>query len=78
MRESAIKGEEEEIIAKQGSAIFISSNEEHQFKNIGNEPLEFYAQKKLLNNILMVHIDKKGENCGKVLACPMLNERVHA
>jgi len=40
-----IKGGEQEIIAKHGSAIFISSNEKHQFKNIGNETLEFLCTK---------------------------------
>jgi len=44
-----IKSEEQKIIAKQGSAIFISSNEKHQFKNIGSKPLEFLCTKETID-----------------------------
>jgi quercetin dioxygenase-like cupin family protein len=43
-----IKSGEQEIIAKQGSVIFISSNEEHQFKNASNTPLEFLCTKETI------------------------------
>jgi quercetin dioxygenase-like cupin family protein len=36
-----VKGSEREFQVGPGDAIFIGSNELHQFVNIGNEPLEF-------------------------------------
>lgn len=41
-----VKGEDKEALVTQGSVIFIPSNEEHEFKNIGNEPLRFLCTKK--------------------------------
>jgi len=43
-----IRGGEREAIATQGSVIFISSNEKHQFKNISKESAEFLCIKEPL------------------------------
>lgn len=40
-----IHGENGEFIAKPGTAIFISSFEEHKIENIGDEPLQFLCTK---------------------------------
>lgn len=40
-----LRGKEQEIELKPGNVIFISSFEEHQFKNIGDEPVEFLCTK---------------------------------
>jgi len=40
-----IRGGEREAVVQSGDVIFIPSNEEHQFKNIGNEPAEFLCTK---------------------------------
>lgn len=43
-----VRGGETEIIVKTGDAIFISSNEKHQFKNIGHEKLQFLCTKETI------------------------------
>jgi len=40
-----VRGGEREAVVQSGSVIFIASNEEHQFKNIGKEPVEFLCTK---------------------------------
>ena len=40
-----LRGEEGEVEVKPGDAIFIASNELHQFVNTGEEPLEFLCTK---------------------------------
>ncbi len=40
-----VKGGSKEVPVTQGSVIFIPSNEEHQFKNVGNEEVEFLCTK---------------------------------
>ena len=44
-----VKGGNKEVLVAQGSVIFIPSNEEHQFKNVGNEKAEFLCTKELFN-----------------------------
>lgn len=41
-----VRGGEKEIVVKAGDVIFIPSWEEHQFKNIGEEKLQFLCTKK--------------------------------
>jgi quercetin dioxygenase-like cupin family protein len=38
-------GGENEVVVKAGDVIFISSNEKHQFRNIGSEELQFLCTK---------------------------------
>lgn len=40
-----LRGGKQEIIVGPGNVIFIPSFEEHQFKNIGDEPVEFLCTK---------------------------------
>jgi quercetin dioxygenase-like cupin family protein len=40
-----LRGGKQEVEVKPGNVIFISSFEEHQFKNIGDEPVEFLCTK---------------------------------
>jgi len=40
-----VRGGEQEVEVKAGNVIFISSYEEHQFRNIGDEPVEFLCTK---------------------------------
>jgi len=40
-----VRGRQQEAIVKAGKVLFIPSNEEHQFKNTGNEPAEFLCTK---------------------------------
>lgn len=40
-----LRGENREILVSPESVIFIPSFEEHQFKNIGDEPVEFLCTK---------------------------------
>lgn len=40
-----LRGGGQEVELKPGNVIFISSFEEHQFKNIGDEPVEFLCTK---------------------------------
>jgi len=40
-----VKGGDKEVLVTQGNVIFIPSNEEHQFKNVGNEEVEFLCTK---------------------------------
>jgi quercetin dioxygenase-like cupin family protein len=40
-----VRGGETEVIVKAGDAIFVPSNEEHQFCNIGEEKAEFLCTK---------------------------------
>ncbi|MDH5783847.1 MAG: cupin domain-containing protein [Candidatus Bathyarchaeota archaeon] len=40
-----VKGGSKEVPVTQGSVTFIPSNEEHQFKNVGNEKVEFLCTK---------------------------------
>jgi len=42
---ASVRGGDKEAIVKAGTVIFIASNEEHQFKNIGNETVEFLCTK---------------------------------
>ncbi len=42
---ASVRGRNREAIVSVGNVVFISSNEEHQFKNIGNEPVEFLCTK---------------------------------
>jgi quercetin dioxygenase-like cupin family protein len=48
VEKALIESEEQEIIAKQGSVIFMSSNEEHPFKKVSNTPLEFLCAKETI------------------------------
>ena len=41
----SVHGGESEVIARTGNVMFISSNEEHQFKNIDKESVEFLCTK---------------------------------
>ncbi len=45
-----VRGGNKEALASQGSVIFIPSNEEHQFKNVGNELLQFLCTKENVEN----------------------------
>jgi len=40
-----VKGGNVEVVVKAGDVIFIPSNEEHQFRNIGEEKVEFLCTK---------------------------------
>lgn len=40
-----VKGGNQEVEVQPGNVIFIRSNEEHQFKNVGSEPLQFLCTK---------------------------------
>jgi len=40
-----LRGGEQEVKLKPGNVIFIPSFEEHQFKNLGDEPVEFLCTK---------------------------------
>jgi len=40
-----VRGGGHETLVQTGNVIFIPSNEEHQFKNIGNEPVQFLCTK---------------------------------
>jgi len=40
-----LRGGKQEVEVKPGNVIFIPSFEEHQFKNIGDEPVEFLCTK---------------------------------
>jgi quercetin dioxygenase-like cupin family protein len=40
-----VRGGEQEVEVKAGTLIFIQSHEEHQFRNIGDEPVEFLCTK---------------------------------
>ncbi len=42
---ASVRGGDKEAIVKPSDVIFISSYEEHQFKNIGDEPVEFLCTK---------------------------------
>lgn len=42
---SLVRGGDSEVIVKEGDAIFIPSWEKHQFKNIGEEELQFLCTK---------------------------------
>lgn len=42
---ASVRGGDKEAIVNAGTVIFIASNEEHQFKNIGNETVEFLCTK---------------------------------
>ncbi|MGD8544688.1 MAG: cupin domain-containing protein [Candidatus Bathyarchaeota archaeon] len=44
--EALVKGADTEAIVGEGDVIFIQSWEEHQFKNIGEEELQFLCTKK--------------------------------
>ena len=43
-----VRGGDREAVVKPGSVVFIPSFEEHQFKNIGDEPVEFLCTKETL------------------------------
>lgn len=40
-----VRGGDKEIVANPRDVIFIPSHEEHQFKNVGDEPVEFLCTK---------------------------------
>jgi len=40
-----VRGGDKEVVMGPQNAIFIPSNEEHQFKNVGDEPVEFLCTK---------------------------------
>jgi len=40
-----VRGGEREAVVQSGNVIFIPSDEQHQFKNMGNEPAEFLCTK---------------------------------
>jgi len=40
-----VKGGSKEVLVTRGNVIFIPSNEEHLFKNVGNEEVEFLCTK---------------------------------
>ncbi len=40
-----VKGGDKEVLVTQGNVIFIPSNEEHQFRNVGDEAVEFLCTK---------------------------------
>ena len=44
-----VKGGSKEVLVTHGNVIFIPSNEEHQFKNVGNEKVEFLCTKETFN-----------------------------
>jgi len=43
-----VRGEDAEVIVKEGSVIFIPSWEEHQFRNVGEEKLQFLCTKETI------------------------------
>ena len=43
-----VRGGDKEVVVKEGGVIFISSWELHQFKNIGDEKLQFLCTKELV------------------------------
>jgi mannose-6-phosphate isomerase-like protein (cupin superfamily) len=43
-----VKGGSRQIVVTSGNVLFIPSQEEHQFKNIGDEPVEFLCTKEVL------------------------------
>jgi len=43
-----LRGGEQEIELKPGNVVFIGSFEEHQFRNIGDEPVEFLCTKETI------------------------------
>lgn len=47
---ASVRGGNKEATVNAGSAVFIPSNEEHQFKNIGSEPVEFLCTKETTAN----------------------------
>jgi len=46
-----LRGGDQKIVVGPGSVIFIPSFEEHQFKNIGGEPVEFLCTKETREEI---------------------------
>jgi mannose-6-phosphate isomerase-like protein (cupin superfamily) len=42
-----VKGGSRQIVVTSGNVLFIPSQEEHQFKNIGDEPVEFLCTKEV-------------------------------
>ena len=42
-----VRGGNTTIVVQPGHVVFIESNEEHQFKNVGNEPIEFLCTKQM-------------------------------
>jgi len=42
-----VKGGNKETVVTSGNVIFIPSNEEHQFKNVGKEKVEFLCTKEI-------------------------------
>jgi quercetin dioxygenase-like cupin family protein len=42
-----VRGGSQETVVTAGSVLFIPSREEHQFKNIGDEPVEFLCTKEV-------------------------------
>jgi quercetin dioxygenase-like cupin family protein len=48
---ASVCGRNKEVIVNAGNVVFISSNEEHQFKNVGNEPVEFLCTKETTSTV---------------------------
>ena len=44
-----VRGGDQEVVVKPRDVVFIPSFEEHQFKNIGDEPVEFLCTKETTN-----------------------------
>lgn len=42
-----VRGGNQEVVATPGNVIFIPSEEEHQFQNVGDEPIEFLCTKEV-------------------------------
>lgn len=45
-----VRGGDQEVVVNPGDVIFIPSYENHQFKNIGDEPVEFICTKETREN----------------------------
>ncbi|MFQ6075193.1 MAG: cupin domain-containing protein [Candidatus Bathyarchaeia archaeon] len=45
---ASVRGGNETVVVEPGDVIFIASYEEHRFKNIGDEPVEFLCTKETM------------------------------
>jgi len=62
-----VRGGDKEVVMGPQNAIFIPSNEEHQFKNVGDEPVEFLCTKETGET---PEVLKKGARLGGRLDSP--------
>ncbi len=46
-----VLGGDKEVVVKPGDVLFIPSSEKHQFKNVGDEPVEFLCTKETHKNL---------------------------